>query len=140
MVRSASAIAASSRVRSANRLLALFAITVSSSTASLISWLVIVFGCLGEEVGRGLEAVLHRHQRRRILRDSDSLNRLVTRWVCTSHFERAAQACDLHRDEVLDQLAHPLHGVFALVRDVEVEVVDQSDRRISELVVSRKTE
>ena len=55
-------------------------------------------------------------------------------------FERAAQACDLHRDEVLHQLAHPLHGVFALHHDVEVEVVDQSDQQIVEFLMCTENE
>ena len=55
-------------------------------------------------------------------------------------FERAAQACDLHRDEVLHQLAHPLHGVFALHHDVEVEVVDQPDQQIVEFLMCTENE
>ena len=50
-------------------------------------------------------------------------------------FERAAQAGDLHRHEVLDQLAGALHGVLALHHDVEVEIVDQADQQVGELLV-----
>ena len=94
----------------------------------------------GEQVGRGLEAVLQRHQGDRILRDGGFAQEARDQMGLRGDFERAAQACDLHRDEVLHQLAHPLHGVFALHHDVEIEVVDQPDQQIVEFLMCTENE
>ena len=92
-------------------------------------------GGLGEQVGRGLEAVLHRHQRGGVLGDDGFAQQAGHQMGLRGDFERAAQPRDLHRHEVLDQLAGALHRFFALHHDVEVEVVDQSDQQIVELLM-----
>ena len=92
-------------------------------------------GRLEQQVGRRLEAVLHRHQRVRVLGDRGFADQAGDEMRLRRDLQRVAQAGDLHRDEVLHQLAGALHRVLALHHDVEVEVVDQRDQQVGELLV-----
>ena len=127
--------AASSRLRSANRLLSPWPYTVSSSTASLISSLVSVFAALASRSVAALKRSCIGTSDGRVLRDGGFAQQAGDEMGLRGDFERVAQAGDLHRDQVLHQLAHPLHGVFALHHDVEVEVVDQADQQIVEFLM-----
>ena len=135
MVWSARAIAASSRLRRANRLLSPWPIDHQLVDRALDLLVGEALRGLGDQVGGGLEAVLHRHQRGGVLGDHRFAEQAGDEVGLRRDFERAAQAGDLHRHEVLHQLAGALHGVLALHHDVEVEVVDQADQQVGELLV-----